>query len=176
VPDDVPLCPRCGSDETQILTRMILRIFHVCHTCGKTFEILESQRRSARGNAARLTDEYACPCESHRSNEVPAAHVAFLARPDRQATSGRAAWQGRQDRPVRRAIRARPVPQGQPAPAERGPLTVRGRNDVLATLHDQIEHIYHELDIQMKRMAQIQAELDNVRATVRRLVPDDTSK
>jgi hypothetical protein len=56
-----------------------------------------------------------------------------------------------------------------------GPLTLRGRSDVLATLHDQIEHIYHELDIQMKRMAQIQAELDNVRATVRRLVPD-TSK
>ena len=57
-----------------------------------------------------------------------------------------------------------------------GPLTLRDRNDVLAALHDQIEHIYHELDIQLKRMAQIQAELDNVRETVRRLVPDDTSK
>ena len=50
-----------------------------------------------------------------------------------------------------------------------GPLTMRDRNDVLTALHDQIEHIYHELDIQLKRMAQIQAELDNVRATVRRL-------
>ena len=34
---------------------------------------------------------------------------------------------------------------------------------VLSSLHKQIESIYNELEIQMKRMAQVQAELDEVR-------------
>jgi hypothetical protein len=34
---------------------------------------------------------------------------------------------------------------------------------VLSNLHKQIESIYNELEIQMKRMAQVQAEIDEVR-------------
>jgi hypothetical protein len=34
---------------------------------------------------------------------------------------------------------------------------------VLSNLHKQIEGIYNELEIQMKRMAQVQAELDELR-------------
>jgi hypothetical protein len=35
---------------------------------------------------------------------------------------------------------------------------------VLSNLHRQIESIYGELEIQMKRIAQVQAELDDLRA------------
>jgi hypothetical protein len=47
------------------------------------------------------------------------------------------------------------------------------RIDALFKVHDQIEHIHHELDVQMKRMAQLQQlqqQLDEVRATVKQLV------
>jgi hypothetical protein len=37
-------------------------------------------------------------------------------------------------------------------------------------IHDQIHDIYHELDIQLRRMAQLQVQLDEVRATVARLM------
>ena len=40
-------------------------------------------------------------------------------------------------------------------------LTIPGI--VLSSLHKQIESIYNELEIQMKRMAQVQAELDELR-------------
>jgi hypothetical protein len=40
----------------------------------------------------------------------------------------------------------------------------------LAVVHDQIEHIYHELDVQVKRLGQLQADVDAVRATLRRLM------
>jgi polyhydroxyalkanoate synthesis regulator phasin len=39
----------------------------------------------------------------------------------------------------------------------------------LTIVEAQIENIYCDLDIQMKRMAQIQAQVDELRATVRRL-------
>jgi hypothetical protein len=53
---------------------------------------------------------------------------------------------------------------------EAGAARVPPKSHALAEVHDQIEHIYHELDVQMKRMAQLQAELDQVRATLRRLM------
>jgi hypothetical protein len=40
----------------------------------------------------------------------------------------------------------------------------------LATLHSDIGRIYKELTIQMKRMAQLQAELDAVRLKVERMM------
>ena len=40
----------------------------------------------------------------------------------------------------------------------------------LAMVHDQIDHIHTELDVQLKRMAQLQAEVDEVRATLRHLM------
>jgi hypothetical protein len=42
--------------------------------------------------------------------------------------------------------------------------------NALAVVPDQIEHIHHELDIQMKRMARLQAEVDEVRGTLRRMM------
>jgi collagen triple helix repeat protein len=50
-----------------------------------------------------------------------------------------------------------------------GPRMRDGAN-ALAVVHDQIEHIYHELDVQVRRLGQLQAEVDEVRATVRQLM------
>jgi hypothetical protein len=40
----------------------------------------------------------------------------------------------------------------------------------LSAVHGQIKDIYHELDIQLRRMAQLQVQLDEVRAKVERLI------
>jgi len=40
---------------------------------------------------------------------------------------------------------------------------------ILTIVEGQIENIYREMDIQMKRMAQIQAQVDDVRAQIRSL-------
>jgi Collagen triple helix repeat (20 copies) len=37
------------------------------------------------------------------------------------------------------------------------------RRSMIATLREQIDNIYNELDVQMKRMAQLQVQLDDVR-------------
>ena len=50
-----------------------------------------------------------------------------------------------------------------------GPRMRDGAN-ALAVVHDQIEHIYHELDVQVRRLGQLQAEVDGVRATLRQLM------
>jgi nicotinamide mononucleotide (NMN) deamidase PncC len=42
--------------------------------------------------------------------------------------------------------------------------------NALAVVHDQIDHIHQELNVQMKRMAQLQAEVDEVRTTLERLI------
>lgn len=55
-----------------------------------------------------------------------------------------------------------------------GPLMSGNRLTALAVVHDQIEHIYHELDVQVKRLGQLQADVDQVRATLRRLIGDST--
>lgn len=44
------------------------------------------------------------------------------------------------------------------------------RPSTLAAVHDQIDRIHGELDVQLKRMAQLQQEIDDVRRTVRRLM------
>jgi chaperonin cofactor prefoldin len=41
--------------------------------------------------------------------------------------------------------------------------------EVLALVEGQIEEVYNQLDLQMKRMSQIQTQLDEMRATVRQL-------
>jgi hypothetical protein len=42
VPDDAMLCPCCGSSETLILIRTMLRVLYIyiCHAGGKMFAIL----------------------------------------------------------------------------------------------------------------------------------------
>jgi hypothetical protein len=42
--------------------------------------------------------------------------------------------------------------------------------EILALVEGQIEDIYRELDVQMKRMAQLQVQLDEVRAQIRQLI------
>lgn len=72
--------------------------------------------------------------------------------------------------------------RGQPGHVgARGPKGVTGntgaarqaepldRRNLLRNVNTQIEAIYKELDVQMKRMAQIQQQLDEVRAKIKQL-------
>jgi hypothetical protein len=78
-----------------------------------------------------------------------------------------------------RGERGKPGPVGRRgltgpkgARGERGPIGAISNAHVhaLAEVHDQIDRIHHELDVHVKRMAQLQAEVDAVRVTVRRLM------
>lgn len=40
---------------------------------------------------------------------------------------------------------------------------------MLSGIHKQIENVYNELEIQMKRMAQVQSEIDDVRSKLKRI-------
>jgi hypothetical protein len=53
---------------------------------------------------------------------------------------------------------------GQDGPAAKG-------NEVLEIVEKQIDDIHRELDIQMKRIAQLQMQVDELRGTVRRAWP-----
>jgi Collagen triple helix repeat (20 copies) len=55
-------------------------------------------------------------------------------------------------------------PSGETGPASRDLM------EVLSVVEGQIEEIYRELDVQVKRMTQLQSQLDEVRATVRHLM------
>jgi hypothetical protein len=59
-------------------------------------------------------------------------------------------------------------PTGAIGPPEGG-IAGRNRIKLLADVDQHITRIYHELDLQMRRTAQIQVELDDLRAKVRRL-------
>jgi hypothetical protein len=61
----------------------------------------------------------------------------------------------------------------------RGPVGVTGaaldpdtnnHANALAVVHDQIEQIHRELEVQLKRMSQLQLQVDEVRATMKRLM------
>jgi hypothetical protein len=56
--------------------------------------------------------------------------------------------------------------RGAVGPAGKEPVW---RRELLAAVQNQISRIDHELDIQMKRMAQIQVDLDELRDRVKRL-------
>jgi len=63
------------------------------------------------------------------------------------------------------------------AAGQRGPTGSSGilpseRGRLFATLHEQVDNIYKELDVQMKRMAQLQVQLDEVRKKMRSLAGD----
>jgi hypothetical protein len=53
--------------------------------------------------------------------------------------------------------------------ATRVPWSTNTSSFALAGVHKQIENIYNALNIQMKRMAQVQAELDDVREKLQRM-------
>lgn len=46
----------------------------------------------------------------------------------------------------------------------------KDRLEILTVVESQIEDIYHELDVQMKRMAQLQAQVDELRGQIRKLI------
>ena len=57
-------------------------------------------------------------------------------------------------------------------PGRRGPVGVQGpqqQNEALEIMEKHLDDVYRQLEVQMKRMAQIQAELDILGATVRDL-------
>ncbi len=55
-------------------------------------------------------------------------------------------------------------------------VTVGNSQGTIVALQEQIETIYTELEIQLTRMAQIQAQLDLVRATLRQIAPAGTPR
>ena len=59
---------------------------------------------------------------------------------------------------------------GPEGPAGHAASSAKG-SDVLEIVETQIDEIHHELDAQMKRLAQMQQQVDELRATVRRLLP-----
>jgi hypothetical protein len=48
-------------------------------------------------------------------------------------------------------------------------MTGDDRMEILGVVQEQIEDIYRELDVQMKRIAQVQLHVDDVRAKIRQL-------
>ena len=96
-------------------------------------------------------------------------------------------FRDRLDRPERRAPPAHPASSAIPAsegqrawPVNVDRLAGYGavgvlpseRRSLLSTLHEQIDNIYRELDVQMKRMAQLQVQLDDVRKRMYSLASD----
>ena len=57
---------------------------------------------------------------------------------------------------------------GKTGPA--GAMAQNDRMEILGVVEGQIEDIYRELDLQMKRTAQLQAQVDEVRARIRQLM------
>ena len=57
---------------------------------------------------------------------------------------------------------------GQTGPA--GTLTGASRQAILTKVQSQIEDIFGELNVQMRRMAQLQVQVDEVRASLRRVL------
>jgi hypothetical protein len=53
-----------------------------------------------------------------------------------------------------------------------GGVLPSARRNMLSGLHEQIENIYHELDVQMTRMAQLQVQLDDVRKKLHRFADE----
>jgi hypothetical protein len=59
----------------------------------------------------------------------------------------------------------------QGATGECSPVgTVKADRNQPSGIHEHIDAIYHELDIQMKRMAQLQVQVDEVRSTLQRIM------
>jgi|SRR5579872_2470221 hypothetical protein len=61
---------------------------------------------------------------------------------------------------------------GQRGPTGSAAILPSERRSLFATLHEQVDSIYTELDVQMKRMAQLQVQLDEVRQKMRSLAGD----
>jgi hypothetical protein len=60
-----------------------------------------------------------------------------------------------------------PVGETGPAGSE---SSSKDRLEILGVVEGQIEDIYRELDVQLKRIAQLQVQVDEVRAQIRKLI------
>src|SRR3954453_363840 len=80
---------------------------------------------------------------------------------------GRTGATGKTGATGRRGAAGKPVAAAPSIPDE--------RMELLTLVEGQIEDIYKELDIQMKRMAQLQMQIDELRATVRKLTGNTIS-
>lgn len=67
----------------------------------------------------------------------------------------------------RQGARGRKGPKGQTG--ARGRKTGEAKGGAINGVYKQIDKIYFALDVQMRRMAEIQAELNEVRAKVQRI-------
>jgi hypothetical protein len=59
--------------------------------------------------------------------------------------------------------------KGGPGPSRAAEPSDDSRMEVLAVVEGQIENIHRELDVQMKRIAQLQREVDEVRNAIQQL-------
>ena len=90
-----------------------------------------------------------------------------------QGTRGEAGSRGRSGLTGVRGRTGLTGERGRPGPSA-VTVTVGNSQGTFVALQEQIETIYSELEIQMRRMAQIQAQLDLVRATLREIAPSGT--
>jgi hypothetical protein len=87
----------------------------------------------------------------------------------KQGVTGQQGATGAAGQPGATGARGAQGPTGAVGSPE-GTLGGRSRIKLIADVDHHITRIYHELDVQMKRTAQIQVELDDLRAKVRRLM------
>ena len=60
-------------------------------------------------------------------------------------------------------------PRGHDAHVPSEALTDAARMEILTVVQEQIEEIYSEMDVQMRRMAQLQVQVDDLRSKMRKL-------
>src|SRR5688500_12184184 len=64
-------------------------------------------------------------------------------------------------------------PRGVPGkPGATGAASGADRMEILTLVEGQIEQIYHELDLQMKRLAQLQTQIETLRINLQKLGGD----
>jgi hypothetical protein len=86
--------------------------------------------------------------------------------PGKQGAVGATGARGARGAPGRRGVHGLTGATGR----GEGPIEGRRRISALAEIDRHVGTIYRELEVQMKRMAQIQVELDDLRTKVRRLM------
>jgi hypothetical protein len=94
----------------------------------------------------------------------------------RPGPPGPAGAQGKTGKTGARGLTGPAGPQGKiGATSSGGAITVLGRDRLVHDIDEHLEMIYRELDIQLKRMAQIQVQVDELRAKVKALTDPSAS-
>src|SRR5438105_3149439 len=94
--------------------------------------------------------------------------------PDKTRTQGRRGPRGPAGRRGPRGPQGRKGTNGALGPKEQpgatGPLHSGERMELLTVVESQLQDVFRELDMQMKRMAQIQMQIDELRARLRQVI------